>query len=59
MHIFIIFMSAFPFDDDILPFYDFVMFAVIPLKDCGIALLLARLYYYQGTSEKRCDKDHL
>ena len=56
MHIFTIFLWNF-LNDDTMLLYDTLMFAVIPFKDGCISLLLARLYYYQGTSEKRCEKD--
>ena len=61
MHIIALFLSIFSYNESTLPFIDTVVYAVIPFKDGCIALLLARLYYYQGTSEKRGqkDKDHL
>jgi hypothetical protein len=33
-----------------------MIFVAVPFKDGCIALLMTRLYYYQGTSEKRNKK---
>ena len=34
-----------------------IIIIVVPFKDGCIALLITRLYYYQGTSEKRNEKE--
>jgi hypothetical protein len=34
-----------------------VMYASTPFTDGCISLMLARLYYYQGTSDKRSDNN--
>jgi len=59
MQICALFLAVFSDNQSTRPFIDTVVYAVVPFKDGCIALLLARLYYYQGTSEKRGEKDQL
>jgi mannitol-specific phosphotransferase system IIBC component len=36
-----------------------IAYIVVPFKDGCIALMITRLYYYQGTSEKRNEKEFI
>jgi len=38
------------------PYTNPIVFVAVPFKDGCIALLMTRLYYYQGSSEKRNKK---
>jgi len=42
-------LSYFPDNDSVKPFYSFILYIVIPFKDASIALMMAWMYYFQGT----------
>ena len=53
MHFSCIIVTAYFYNETTWPYTDRIYYVVAPFKDGCIALLMTRLYYYQGTSETR------
>ena len=56
VHISIIVVLAYFYNKTTWPYSDPILYVLVPFKDGCIALLMARLYYHQGTNETRCEK---
>lgn len=56
VHFSCIIVTAYFYNETTWPYTDRIYYVVAPFKDGCIALLMTRLYYYQGTSEARHDK---
>ena len=46
-------VTAYFYNETTWPYTDRIYYVVAPFKDGCIALLMTRLYYYQGTSKTR------
>ena len=53
VHLSSIIVTAFYYNETTLPYIDSIIYVAVPFKDGCIALLITRLYFYQGTSETR------